>query len=171
MKKRTQLSKQALGNFIEIVPISVDSNAESYRLAKTIRGIVDNFEAQHLGYFANLSLVEDKGGIEQLSRFINQGVDPINESLTVTNWTNFGIYDIAFCGQKPFCFQLFDNAPFPWLSSIMEGFSNRGLLYSAVLPSTMMKKVTQPDALRALHRYRSAEDPKLDQLARLPWLL
>lgn len=168
---KTQLSKQALGNFIEVAMIRVDEGIQTHLLAKKIRHVVSNFESQYVSYFANLACIE-KQGKEKISRFISRGVDPVNKTLTITNWTRFGVYDIIFSGSKPVYFTpspTGGSSP-PWLALIVEGFSQQGLLYSAGLPSKTMKRLMRPDALQKLHQYRSAEK-SLSPLAQLPWVL
>lgn len=172
-RSRTQLSTSALGNFFETIQIPISKGAEPYQLAQTIRNTVDSFEAQHLSYFSICEYIEQNGGEKEISRFLHKGVDPINKTLFTTNWSNFGVYDVAFSGSKPFFFTsfMFIGEPFPWLSWMVEGCSNQGLIYSAVLPSKLMRKLTQTSSLRALHQYRDSDYTLPADLAQLPWLL
>ena len=84
--------------------------------------------------------------------------------MLVTNWVNFGVYNIIFGEAKPFFFSSFGDYPFPWLSSITEGFSNNGLVYSVLLPTKLAKKLMQNDSFRKIHKYR-------DQIEVMPELV
>ena len=170
-RSRTQLSNSALGNFIQTIQVLASKGAEPYQLAQTIRHAVDNFKDQHLNYFSTCEYIKQNGGAKKISRFVNKGIDPINKTLLITNWSKFGVYDVAFFGNKPFYFTIFSDAPFPWLSSIVKGYSDQGFMYSAVLPLELIRKLTQADSLQSLHQYRDSEDVLPAGLAQLPWLL
>ena len=89
----------------------------------------------------------------------------------VTNWANFGVYDIVFRDSEPFYFTPFANAPLPWLSVIVEGFSNNGLVYYVALPSNLAKKLMQKDNLRKIHQYREQKEVLPELIGKLEWLL
>ena len=82
-----------------------------------------------------------------------------------------GVYDITFGASKPIYFTPFGDPPFPWLSVIVEGFLNKGLIYSAVLPRKLAKKLMQEDILKKIHQYREQKEVMPELVAKLQWLL
>ena len=170
-RSRTKLSNHALGNFIGTILLPISKRPKPHQLSQTIRDAVDSFKERHLGYFSTCKYIEENGGIANISRFVSKAIDPINKTLLITNWSRFGVYDILFSRSKPFYFASLSIAPFPWLSAIFEGCSNQGLIYSAVLPAKLMRRLTQTDALQELHQYRNPDDVLPTALAQLPWLL
>lgn len=108
--------------------------------------------------------------MRKIRRFAGKGIDPVNRSVAITNWSNFGVYDISFLGTKPLYFAPVSDWRIPWLSSIVEGFCNRGLIYSAQLPTQLVQKLKQPGNLRRLHQYRDADEPQTAQIENFSWL-
>lgn len=47
----------------------------------------------------------------------------------------------------------------PWVSWLVEGFDNSGLLYTIAVPSALAGRLRSPDGRAALHRFRRADDP------------
>lgn len=170
-RAKTTLSNSALGNFVETAQIPFSQQSEPYQIAQKIRTAVDNFTEQHFSYFSIREYIAKKGGLSKISRFVNKGIDPINKTLLITNWSNFGVYDIAFEGAKPFYFTSLNDVPFPWLSAIFEGCANQGLIYSVVLPSKLNQKLMQPAFLQMLHQYRDPSDALPTEVAQFPWLI
>ena len=107
---------------------------------------------------------------KKIDRFVATGIDPVKRSLLITSWANFGVYDVTFGDSKPFYFTPLGDYPFPWLSSITEGFSNEGLIYSALLPSKLTKKLKLEDNLKKIHKYRDQKDEMPELAGKLGWL-
>lgn len=85
----------------------------------------------------------------------------------ITNWSKFDVFDVVFGEAQPFYFTSLSNYPFSWLSSIMNGFSNNGLIYSVHLPNKLAKKLIEEQNLKEVHKYRHKEDDETE----LKWLL
>ncbi len=170
-RSRTQLPQNILGNFISFINILTNQRVEPFQLAKEIRASVDHFQSLHMNFFATQKYIEQNGGIKKIDRFVPTSLDPINRTLAVTNWANFGVYDITFGDSKPFYFTPFGDAPFPWLSVIVEGFSNDGLVFYVALPSKLAKKLMQEDNLRKIHQYRDQKEIVPELIGKLGWLL
>ncbi|MDJ0588464.1 MAG: acyltransferase [Pleurocapsa sp. MO_226.B13] len=170
-RSKMKLPENISGNFGSSINISVNQRVKPFQLAKDLRASVDNFEQLHMNFFSTKKYIEEKGGINKIDRFVSKGIDPLKRTLLVTSWVNFGTYDIIFGESKPFYFSSFGDYPFPWLSSITEGFSNNGLFYSVLLPSKLAKNLMQHDNLRRIHRYRDQKEVMPELVGKLKWLL
>ena len=170
-RTRAKLPSNILGNFVSSINVPIDRQLKPFEIAKNIKESIDNFSEQHLDYFSTKEYIEQNGGMKKAARFISTTIDPLKRTLLITNWSNFGVYDIVFGNAKPFFFSYFGNSPFPWLSSIVEGFDNQGLIYSVWLPKELAKKMMQQDNLNKIHQYRDREDILPEHVKKLEWLL
>ena len=170
-RSRTKLPQNILGNFVSGIHVTSNQRVAPFQLAKDLRTSVENFQRVHLNFFSTKKYIEQNGGTKKIDRFVARGIDPVKRNLLITNWTNFGVYDITFGNSEPFYFTPFGDSPFPWLSVIVEGFSNDGLVYSASLPSKLAKKLMQEDNLRKIHKYRERKEVMPELIGKLGWLL
>ncbi|MEA5534979.1 acyltransferase [Crocosphaera sp. XPORK-15E] len=167
---RTNLPQNLLGNFISSIKILTDQNINCFQLATELRESVDNFQERHMDIFSTQEYIEKNGGIKKIDKFLKTSIDPINRTLLISNWTKLGVYDIIFENSKPFYFTPFGDYPFPWLSSVCEGFSNDGLLYSVILPSKLAKKLMQENNIQRIHKYRDQSEVMPTLVEQLEWL-
>ena len=140
-------------------------------LANDLRKSLDNFGHLHMDFFSTKEYIEQKGGVKRIDKFVLKGVDPGRRGLVITSWAKFGVYDVVFGESKPFFFMPLSDFPVPWISSIVEGFSNDGLLYSADLPTKLAKKLMQEDNLNKIHKYRDDKEVMPELAGKLGWLL
>jgi shikimate O-hydroxycinnamoyltransferase len=170
-RKRMGLSDALLGNMITGVNSQSAPGTPASQLARDIRRSVDRFADERMDYRVNVEFVNQRGGLGSAGRFLMRSIDPISGSLLVTNWGNFGVYGIDFGGAAPTFFSAVSEFPFPWLSGLVEGFGNRGMLYTSILPTAIAERLASPEGVRAVHAHREAP-PELPESARaLPWLL
>ncbi len=169
-RARTKLPQNILGNFVSSVKMLTNQRVEPFQLAKDLRASVDNFQRLHMNFFSTKEYIEQNGGIKKIDRFLATSIDPLKRTLLVTNWANFGVCDVIFCDSQPFYFTPLVD-PFPWLSIIVEGFSNDGLVYYVALPSKLANKLMQEDNLRKIHKYRDQEEVMPELIEKLEWLL
>ncbi len=170
-RSRLNLPENISGNFIAGIKLLSDQTVEPFQLAQQLRDAIDNFEQRHMEFFSTKRFIEENGGLAKIDRFVNSGLDPLRRTFSVTNWANFGIYDIAFGDCKPLYFTFFGDLPFPWLSIITEGFGNDGLIYSIALPRKLAKNLIQDNHLREVHRYRDRQAALPEWVEKLGWLL
>ena len=169
-RSRIQLPANVLGNFISSINVPSDRSQNPVQIAKSLKASLDNFARQHLDFFSTQEYIEQNGGMKKSARFISTTIDPLKRTLLVTNWSNFGVYDIAFGDAKPFFFSYVGESPFPWLSSITEGLNNRGLIYSVWLPKELAEKITLPNNLNEIHQYRDRSEVLPESVKELEWL-
>ena len=173
-RSRTNLPSNILGNFVSCINILNSQRVAPFQLAKDLRTSVDNFK-HHMNLFSTREYIEHNGGIRKINRFFDtyfeKNIDPLKRALLISNWANFGVYDVIFGESNPIFFTFFGSYLIPWLSSIYEGFSNNGLIYSAVLPSKLAKKLMQDDNLGKIHKYRARKEAMPELVGKLGWLL
>ena len=128
-RARTKLPRNILGNFVSCISILTHPRVDPFQLAQDLRASVDNFQRLHMNVFSTKKYIEQNGGVKQIDRFMLTSVDPLKRALLVTNWANFGVYDLTFGDSELLYFTPFGDPPLPWLSVIVEGFSNNGLIY------------------------------------------
>lgn len=170
-RARMKLPQNILGNFVSTTNILTSQLVNPFQLAQELRASVDNFQRLHMNFWATKQYIKEKGGSKKIDRFIDLSIDPLNRTLLVTNWVNFGVYDVTFGEAKPFFFSSFGDHPLPWLSSISEGFFNNGLIYSVLLPTKLAKKLMQDDNLQKIHKYRAQNEVMPELVGKLDWLL
>jgi hypothetical protein len=169
-RKRVGLPEALLGNMLSAINVWTEPGTHAAAIAGELRRSVDGFADLHMDYRANKAFAAEHGGASKASRFLMKGIDPINGSLLVTNWSKFGIYDVGFGGAGPRYFTGIGDTPFPWLSVVLDGFDNHGLLFSALLPAAIASQLNSEAGLREVHRFRDA-DSELPKIAHgLPWV-
>jgi hypothetical protein len=170
-RKRIGLPAHLLGNLLTAVNTWSEPNKPASRVASDLRRGLDRCADEHLDYCANNAFAAAHGGCANVSRFLMKAVDPKHGSLLVSNWKNFGVFGITFGGAPPRFFSPAAEVPFPWLSSVLDGFDDRGAIFSAALPTQIVARLSAPDGLRQVHRHRTAADSVPEIGRGLPWVL
>lgn len=170
-RSRMRLSNNLMGNFVSSINTFVHKGAEPFQLAKQLRDSVNSFEQIHADFFSTKRYIEGKAGVKSIDRFIGKSLDPTKRNLLITSWVNFGVYNITIGESKPFYFSSFGDYPFPWISSLTEGFSGSGLIYSALLPAKLAKKLVQENTLQRIHSYRDPQEALPELAEKLAWIL
>jgi len=153
-RKRLGLPESLLGNMVTSLNIPVESGAPAAKIASDLRGAVNAFADQHMDVRANQRFVASRGGMAHVSRCMPKGVDPMNGTLLVTSWSKFGVYDVDFGREAPAFFSGLGQAPFPWLSSIFDGFRGHGTIFTVHLPRAIAARLADSRGLAAVHRFR-----------------
>ena len=166
-RARTKLPQNILGNFVSFISILTNQQVDPVQLAQDLRASVDNFQRLHMNIFSTKKYIEQNGGVKKIARFVPTSIDPLKRTLLVTNWANFGVYELNFGDAELFYFTPFGDPPLPWLSVIVEGFANNGLIYYAALPSKLAKKLMQKNNLRKIHKYREQTEILSQQIGKI----
>lgn len=170
-RSRMKLPENILGNFISFMTLINNQKFEPLQLAQNLRASIDNFPQLHMNFFSTQKYIEQNGGQKKIDRFLYTGIDPMKNQLLITNWSKFGVYDINFLDSKPIYFTPFSDSPFPWLSVIVEGFFNQGLIYSVALPNKLANILMHKDTIRKIHQYRDRQEIIPEFIQKLEWLL
>jgi shikimate O-hydroxycinnamoyltransferase len=169
-RRRTNLPRELLGNYITCLRFNEMQNPVSNTLAKNIRESVNDFQ-NRFDYFSSKNYLVQHPHGKQLDRFIAKAIDPMKKVLLITNWASFGVYDVSFMGVKPFFFTPLGEFPFPWLTFISEGPENHGLVYSANLPKSLCDKLVQKGNVQRVHQYQDPSEILPESISKLKWLL
>lgn len=155
---RAHLDKNVMGNMVSTVKVNYDPCDSPVVLAQEIRQKVNHYATKHLDYYATLDYIEKRGGRQKLSQFVPDWLNPYGQSLLLTSWANFGVYDLCFAGQTPCYFATMGPALFPWITSLYEGPNNQGLIYTASLPNVMGDEMIRNQVLSQMNQYRDPHD-------------
>ncbi|WP_026426001.1 acyltransferase [Actinokineospora inagensis] len=158
------IDEGVIGNLVSELFVTCPAGASTETIAGIIRDAVETFPTSHLNLRANRAFLESIGR-SRLRECIPVGFDPDARTFTITNWSRFGIYGITFGGKQPAFFSPTSNLQLPWVSWIVEGFDNTGLLFTIAVPARLATVLRADAGRAALHRYRSA-DEELPELAR-----
>jgi hypothetical protein len=159
-RNRISMPNQALGNYIDTIPIKFNKNITFDILTDLIHERVKNY---HHGDFRPLYFMEfikNNGGMKNVNLIIPNELLPKKKNLVITNWSNFDVYSIDFGLTAPFLFLPIGSAPSPWLSWIVEGFHKKGNLVSLILPTKLATRLTEPKVLEEIHQYRKQISPE-----------
>lgn len=164
-RNRAGLDENLMGNMVSTVKMSHKPGDSAVLLAQRIRHKVDHFESEYLDYHASLDYIEKHGGREKIAQFIPDWLNPYGNSLLLTSWANFGVYDIDFGIEKPFYFATMGPALFPWITSIVEGPNNKGLSYVASIPQSISDDMIKRNLLGKINQFRDPNEviPELVQ--------
>jgi shikimate O-hydroxycinnamoyltransferase len=168
---KAQLPSNLLGNFVSSMNILTNPTVDPVQCANELRTSIDNFQRLHLDFFSTRAYIQQNGGLPKIERFLAKFIDPVNRTLLITNWCNFGVYDVIFGEAKPCYFAPVIDSPIPWLSIISDGFSNNGLVYTVPLPNPLAKKLMQEENLKKMHQYRDQNEVLPEWVEKLGWVL
>jgi hypothetical protein len=154
MRSRLGLPSNLLGNYVDLVSIKIDNPHEVEISATCINQAVKNYLEEHFQHDETKEFIEKMGGAKKIDRVVPEKMLPPYKNLTISNWSNFGAYSIDFGIVAPHLILPVGRSPLPWLSCILEGFDNKGLLVSLVLPSQVAKRLKNPEMLAHIHQYR-----------------
>lgn len=168
-RERAGLPKEIMGNMIDTINILFPPKPDPIETAKKIREGVDNYTKEHHDYLYSLDFVE-KAKNKKWARFIPKALDPMRGNLLITSWAKFGVYDLKFEGAKLYYFSYVGEFPFPWFTTIVEGYENKGLICTSVLPSEVAAKLKEPRALDEIHQYRNPKEKLPEVLMSMEWV-
>lgn len=157
-RSRARLDKSLMGNMVSTVKISHIPGDSAVKLAQGIRHKVEHFENEHLDYYASLEYIEKHGGRDKIAQFIPDWLNPYGNSLLLTSWANFGVYDIDFGVERPFYFATMGPALFPWISNIVEGPNNTGLSYVVSVPKSVSDDTIKNTLLGKINQFRKPDE-------------
>ncbi|MCE5316130.1 MAG: hypothetical protein LLG04_02035 [Parachlamydia sp.] len=154
-RKRIGMPQNALGNYVDAVPLQIPQPQEVSVLAHAIHAAVHNYGPETVKRHPSLNLIEKFGGLWQIQRILPTDYLPHHRNLIITNWSNFDVYSIDFGLAKPHLFLPVGRALIPWVCCIAEGFDNQGLLAVLLLPSKVAKRLASPLMQEEVHKYRT----------------
>ncbi|MCX7115103.1 MAG: acyltransferase [Gammaproteobacteria bacterium] len=147
MRPRVGMPFNVLGNFIDTVFVKFPHDHPVEAIAKDIHESVNHHQDESFSYQRSQDFFRENGGLKRLWRIIPEAFLPQYKNALVSNCSNAGFYSIDFGIKAPYLFLPVWRFPFPWMSCVMEGFANEGLLVYTVLPSGVAKRLVKLLAL------------------------
>jgi hypothetical protein len=160
------LSDALIGNFASAVDVKFEPSLSLEERATEIRGALDRWTPN---YHATDRFLAAHGGASRIYRMTPPGLD-LGDSLTISNWNRFGVYDVTFGIARPVFVSPMMQTTIPWHGFILEGPENRGYQLCINLYGVAGVRMRTPEMLARLHRYRPSYRPNGVE-KRLPWLL
>lgn len=157
-RSRAGLDSNLMGNMVSTVKLKHKPGDSAVTLAQEIRHKVGHFDKEHLDYYASLDYIEKHGGRGKIAQFIPDWLNPYGNSLLLTSWANFGVYDVDFGVERPFYFATMGPALFPWISSIVEGPNNTGLSYVVSVPKSVSDDMIKNTLLGKINQFRNPNE-------------
>lgn len=156
MRSRLKMPSNLLGNYIDLMSVKIDNPQEVAATAFKIHTSLKNYVQEFFQLNGIEEFLSQKGMFKKIDRIVAEKMLPHFKNLTISNWSNFGAYAIDFGIQAPYLVLPVGRSLLPWVSCIMEGFDNRGLLVSLILPSPVAKKFKS--MLDEIHQYRHSNE-------------
>jgi hypothetical protein len=156
-RRHLGIPADTIGNLVSEVFLTAPAASTAEALAVRIRTEIEDFAGSHLSVRANHSFVGALGAGRRRD-CVPIGFDPAGRTFTVSNWSRFGVYDVAFCGHRPAFFSPAADLQLPWISWLVEGFDNTGFLLTVVVPSKLAMRMRGAAGSAALHRFREPGD-------------
>jgi hypothetical protein len=157
IRPRLGLPLAAVGNLLDEVQVWSAADQPVPALAGDLRSAVDDFARSHLKHRANLAFVSQLGW-SRVPECVPVFFDPPGRAFTVSNWSGFGAYGVAFEGQRPVLVSPAAATVLPWTATLIEGFDGTGFLCAVTLPARLAARLRTPDGTAALHRHRQPGD-------------
>jgi hypothetical protein len=142
-RPRLQLDASLLGNYVDTLSLQCDRQASVAHIASHIHDGIAHHIEKHFSHANIHQFIESFGSLKKLNRMLPRDMMPKYKNLIISNWCNFGVYAIDFGVTAPSFFLPIGEAPFPWLSCIVEAPKQAGLLMTLVLPSRLAKRVAK----------------------------
>lgn len=157
-RRRLGLDPSLVGNLVNTINLPCQRDDGPDRIAAKLRHAIEHFAIEHNDYHASLRFVEALRSPLDLHRCVPLGIDPLRETVMMTSWAKFGVYDVKLGGATPVYFTPAAVMPVPWLASLVEGFEGRGLLVGIGLPNAVADSFASPGSRARLHAYRRSGD-------------
>jgi hypothetical protein len=152
-RRRVGLDSMLLGNLLTTVALGHTPSEHPARMAGRIRAALTNFGKEHMDYHATQRFIASLGSRSRLKRCLPNAFGAGTSPLVVTNWSNFGVYNISFGGQTPAHF-IPGDMPFAWMSIIVEGRGNSGLEFSGFFPGALGARLNSEEGRARLSCFR-----------------
>ncbi|WP_394834644.1 hypothetical protein LVJ94_49925 [Pendulispora rubella] len=158
LRSRFGLDPALVGNVLTWMHLASPAGEEPPQLAARIRNGLARFAERHMDYRTSSRFLGDLSDA-RLAQCTFRARGHLESTLLVTNWSNFGMYDVAFGDQKPVFFAAAATGkPKPWNIVLVEGFGNTGLLCSGSLPVSWAHRLASRQGQASLHAFRDSRE-------------
>ena len=163
IRPRLGLPSSVVGNLITDLNLTCLPQTTAPQFAAEIRAALESLGATHPTFRADQRLIAQLGR-DRLDDCVPFAFDPPRRTLTISNWTRFGLDEITFGGHRPVLVAPTTAVSLPWVGWLVEGFDGAGVLLTLVVPVRFASKLRGGDGRAQLHRFRS-DDYQLPALA------
>ncbi|WP_394847618.1 hypothetical protein LZC95_09150 [Pendulispora brunnea] len=159
LRSRFGLDPALLGNVLTWMHLASPAGEEPPQLAGRIRNALARFAERHMDYRTSSRFLGDLSDA-RLAQCTFRAPGHFESTLLITNWSHFGMYDVAFGEQKPVFFAAAATGkPRPWNVVLVEGFGNTGLLCGGSFPAAWARRLTSRQGQALLHAFRDPREP------------
>ncbi|HEY2733288.1 MAG TPA: acyltransferase [Polyangiales bacterium] len=155
-RKRVGLPANLLGNMVSALSVNVAPTSDAASVASELRAKLIAYASQHADYHATRRFLDQHRKRFERARTVPNLVDPSGSTWIVSNWSNFGIYDLEFDGVAPALFCSLTEAPLPMMTNLFERPGRSGLTLSMHLPEQLARRLGSREGRARMHRHRSA---------------
>src|SRR6185312_2052423 len=99
-RKRLGLSDQLVGNMTTLVCQTIDELDTRAQIAAGLRHKLREYAAKQVNFHATLRVYRATARANERLRVVSRQFAPGSGDVFITNWNNFGMYDLTFEGQK-----------------------------------------------------------------------
>ena len=155
-RKRVGLSSQLIGNMTSVLDKPVSEGDSQLQIAADLRQRLEAYSKKHANYHATMRMFEAYPSSLDRLRLVSSQFTPTTGDFVVTNWSNFGTYDLAFGTAKPLLFRplMLGLAKLPqWCSIVYDLPASRGLAMTIGLPPAVAKRCLSAEGRAVLYRF------------------
>jgi hypothetical protein len=154
-RKRLGLSDRIVGNMTSLLAQPVDELDTPAQVAAGIRDGLDHYATKHANYQATMRVLDVNTSMFERGRLVSRQFTPGDGDIMITNWNNFGWYDLAFERSKPTLFYpivLGATALPQWVMVVYELPRSQGLGITVGLPPAVAERCLSPEGQALLQR-------------------
>ncbi|MDR3624102.1 MAG: acyltransferase [Chlamydiales bacterium] len=153
-----EMPSNTLGNYCGTVWIQNSKQSTPEALACAVHVNVKKYFPSNPAGIQDF--IQTHGGMKNILKCVPFEFLPSFKNLIISNCAYYNTYSIDFGMKAPYLLLPLGILPrpdraSPWVSVMVKGFHNRGVLVALVLPSSIMKRLTTPASLEKIHQYRT----------------
>jgi shikimate O-hydroxycinnamoyltransferase len=150
-RKRVGLPANLLGNMVSTLTVNVEPEGDAVAIASDLRAKLVAYASEHADYHATCRFLNQHQGRFERMRTVPNLIDTRGGTWIVTNWSNFGLYDLDFEGAAPALFCSLTEAPLPLMTNLFERPNRRGLTLSMHLPEVLARRADSAEGRVRMH--------------------
>lgn len=153
-RKRVGLSDQVVGNMTSLLSQPVRKQHSASRTALSLRRRLDEYADKHVNYHPTSRVFHACSRPTQRVRLVSRQFRAGSGDIFITNWDNFGAYELAFDEVLPelFCPVVLGSAQLPqWFMIVYELPRAQGLAVTLGLPKAVAKRWQSAEGQALLH--------------------
>jgi hypothetical protein len=157
-RKRLGLSDKLIGNMTSLLTVPVDELDSPAHVATGIREGLEQYATKHVNYHATMRVFDSARRPSERLRLISRQFAPASGDIFITNWNNFGAYELSFGATVPLRVHpiLLGSTLPQWFMIVYELPESGGLGISIGLPPWLAQRWISAEAQALLHPQEQA---------------